>query len=34
MGAIGTWGTFTWFLLVVFLILGILFFWKELNGKK
>lgn len=35
--AMGTWGTLgilTWFLVVVFLILGIGYFWKELNRKR
>lgn len=35
-GAMVGWGVFgllTWLLLVVFLILGIAYFWKQLNKK-
>ena len=27
-------GLLTWLLLIVFLVLGILYFWKEINRKK
>lgn len=35
--AMGGWGTLaglTWLLLVIFLLLGIAYFWKGLNRKK
>lgn len=34
MGAFGFWGTLTWLLLVVFLVLGSMYFWKGINKKK
>ncbi|MBI3385718.1 hypothetical protein HY031_01390 [Candidatus Gottesmanbacteria bacterium] len=34
MGTIGVWGSLTWLLVVVFLVLGIIYFWKEINRKK
>jgi len=29
----GLFGLLTWILLIIFLVLGILYFWKELNKK-
>lgn len=34
MGGFGFFGLVTWLLLVVFLILGVVYFWKGINGKK
>ena len=34
MGAIGLYGTITWIVLIVFLVLGSIYFWKEINKKK
>ena len=34
MGNIGLFGTITWIALIVFLILGCVYFWKEINKKK
>lgn len=36
-GGWGSWGTLgflTWVLVVAFLMLGIVYFWKEINRKK
>ncbi len=36
-GVMGSWGLFglvTWILLLVFLALGCMYFWKEINKKK
>jgi len=33
MGAWGIFGSLTWLLLVVFLALGVAYFWKMLNKK-
>ncbi len=36
-GSLGTWGFFgllTWVFLIAFLILGIAYFWKEINKPK
>ncbi len=33
MGSFGSLGFLTWILLVVFLILGIIYFWKGINKK-
>ena len=33
----GTWsffGFFTWLLIIIFLVMGRLYFWKEINKKK
>lgn len=32
-GGAGTFGTITWLLLVIFLVLGIVYFWKGINKK-
>jgi len=34
MGSFGLFGGFTWLLLVIFLLLGSIYFWKEINRKK
>lgn len=34
MAGIGVWGSLTWLLLTVFLVLGIIYFWKEINKKR
>ena len=34
MAGWGLFGALTWLLIIVFLILGILYFWKEINRKK
>ncbi len=34
MAGIGFWGALTWILVVIFLILGIVYFWKEINKKR
>lgn len=34
MAGWGFFGTLTWLLLIVFLVFGILYFWKEINKKK
>ena len=31
---IGVFGLLTWILLIVFLILGIIYFWQEIRKKK
>jgi len=36
-GMMGSWGVFgllTWLVLIIFLILGIMYFWKEINRKR
>ena len=36
-GGVGWWsffGIFTWITLVIFLILGSIYFWKEINKKE
>ena len=33
-GGFGLFGLVTWLLLIVFLVLGIMYFWKGLNGKR
>lgn len=36
-GMMGSWslfGSLTWLILVVFLVLGCVYFWKEINRKK
>lgn len=34
MSSWGIYGLLTWILLIVFLILGIIYFWKEINKRK
>lgn len=34
MGSWGLFGSLTWLLLVIFLLLGSIYFWKEINRKK
>ncbi len=34
MGSFGAFGLLTWLVLIVFLVLGCMYFWKELNKKK
>lgn len=34
MGAGGLFGLMTWIALLVFLVLGSMYFWKEINKKK
>lgn len=34
MGSWGLFGSLTWLLLIIFLILGIAYFWKEINKKR
>ncbi len=34
MGSWGIFGSLTWLLLVIFLVLGSVYFWKEINRKK
>lgn len=34
MGSFGTFGFLTWLALIIFLVLGSLYFWKGLNKKK
>lgn len=34
MGGFGLFGSLTWLLLIIFLMLGIVYFWKEINRKK
>ncbi len=34
MGSVGLWGSVTWLLLVLFLALGSVYFWKQINKKK
>ena len=34
MGSIGTFGFLTWVLLITFLVLGIAYFWQEIQRPK
>lgn len=34
MGGFGLFGSLTWLLLIIFLILGSVYFWREINKKK
>ena len=34
MGGWGVFGLITWILVIIFLILGIAYFWKEINRRK
>lgn len=34
MGSVGTLGLMTWLALFMFLVLGSVYFWKEINKKK
>lgn len=34
MGSFGLFGSLTWLLAILFLILGCVYFWKEINRKK
>ncbi len=34
MGGWGIFGAVTWLLVITFLVLGIIYFWKEINRKK
>ncbi|KKS97983.1 MAG: hypothetical protein UV73_C0004G0125 [Candidatus Gottesmanbacteria bacterium GW2011_GWA2_43_14] len=34
MGGWGFLGAVTWLLIITFLVLGIIYFWKEINKKK
>ena len=34
MGGWGIFGLITWILVLAFLVLGIIYFWKEINRKK
>ena len=34
MGGAGVFGLITWIALLSFLILGSIYFWKEINNKK
>ena len=34
MGSLGVYGVLTWLVLIVFLVLGSMYFWKGLHKKK
>lgn len=34
MGSWGLFGVITWLALIIFLVLGSMYFWKEMNRKR
>ena len=34
MGNFGAFGLLTWLALIIFLVLGSIYFWKEINKKR